>query len=298
MTAIVWFRRDLRIRDHPALHAACRDAERVVPVFVLDERLLHGRHRSGARTQFLLECLDALDHALRGRGSRLVIRRGDPVTELPALAREVGANTVHAAVDAGPFARRRDLAVAERLAACGIRLRGHPGVFVVDDLRAVRTTGGTPYTVFTPFHRAWLQTPRRAVHRAAPTLPPLPGALDPGAIPSLAELRLDQPLTDPAPGGEPAGRKAMSRVLGSLVEGYDDTRNELGQGGLAPVALPALRLYLPARAREPPRRCPRAGGAPQATVLAGLLRPGPAPLPGQRPSRASAALPRPTALER
>ena len=55
MTALVWFRRDLRVHDHPALRAALDAHERVVPVFCLDDRLLHGRHASGPRTQFLLE---------------------------------------------------------------------------------------------------------------------------------------------------------------------------------------------------------------------------------------------------
>ena len=54
-TALVWFRRDLRVHDHPPLRAALDACERVVPVFVLDDRLLHGRHASGSRTQFMLE---------------------------------------------------------------------------------------------------------------------------------------------------------------------------------------------------------------------------------------------------
>ena len=61
MTALVWFRRDLRVGDHPALRAALERHDRVVPVFCFDERLLAGRHRSGPRTQFLLECLEDLD---------------------------------------------------------------------------------------------------------------------------------------------------------------------------------------------------------------------------------------------
>ena len=90
MTGIVWFRRDLRLRDHPALRAALDRHDRVVPVFCFDDRLLHGRHASGSRTQFLLECLAELDDDLRGIGSGLVVRRGRPEHELPVLAREAG----------------------------------------------------------------------------------------------------------------------------------------------------------------------------------------------------------------
>ena len=82
MTAILWLRRDLRVHDHPALEAARTGGEHLVPVFCFDDRLLHGRHSSGPRTQFLLECLADLDESLRRRGSRLVVRRGRPETRV------------------------------------------------------------------------------------------------------------------------------------------------------------------------------------------------------------------------
>jgi deoxyribodipyrimidine photo-lyase len=82
----MWFRRDLRLHDHPALHAARHGAERLVCVFCLDDALLGGRHASGPRTQFMLECLEALDESLRARGSRLFVRHGKPADELVKLA--------------------------------------------------------------------------------------------------------------------------------------------------------------------------------------------------------------------
>jgi deoxyribodipyrimidine photo-lyase len=82
MTALVWFRRDLRLHDHPGLRAAPDSAGAVIPVFCLDDGLLGGRHASGPRTQFLLECLGELDSGLRDRGSRLVVRHGPPAREL------------------------------------------------------------------------------------------------------------------------------------------------------------------------------------------------------------------------
>ncbi len=227
-TALVWLRRDLRLRDQPALAAALAQADTVVPVFCLDERLLRGRHRSGPRTQFLLECLSDLDGELRARGGGLVVRRGDPAVELAALARETGAETVHACVDAGPFARARDRAVADRLGAQGVALRGHPGVFVVDDLDALRTGSGKPYAVFTPFYRSWLQAPRRQPRRAPRSVCALPSGIDPGRIPELAELGLRQTVGDPATGGETAAAKALSAFLRRRVGDYGDGRNELG----------------------------------------------------------------------
>ncbi len=86
-TAIVWFRRDLRVHDHPALTAAARSADRVVPVLVLDDALLGGRFPSGVRGRFLLGCLHELRAALRERGANLVVRRGRPEAVLGQRAR-------------------------------------------------------------------------------------------------------------------------------------------------------------------------------------------------------------------
>src|ERR1700734_429524 len=108
MTAILWLRRDLRVHDHPALEAARRNVGALVPVFCFDDRLLHGRHASGPRTQFMLESLADLDKSLRRRGSRLVLRHGRPETEIPRLVRETKAEALHFSADVGPFARDRD----------------------------------------------------------------------------------------------------------------------------------------------------------------------------------------------
>jgi deoxyribodipyrimidine photo-lyase len=227
--ALVWFRRDLRLADNPALQAALASAELVVPVFCLDQRLLHGRHSSGPRTQFMLESLSDLDAGLRDAGSGLLIRHGDPAQQLIELARAVGAESVHAAVDAGPFARGRDRAVQSRLKAAGIELRGHPGTFVADDLSAIRTGNDDPYTVFTPFYRRWLKAPRRSVLGAPTSLAPLPDGLERAHVPALSELGLRQEVRAPARGGIQAAAIAASRFLDTLVEGYDSGRDDLGQ---------------------------------------------------------------------
>src|SRR5215207_11564490 len=154
-TALVWFRRDLRVRDNPVLTAAHRECDRVVPVFVLDPRLLEGRFPSPNRAWFLHGCLAELRDALRERGADLVIRHGRPEQELPALARECGATALYYAADVSPFAIARDRRVGE---AVDLDVRPQPGVFVTADVSAVR-----PYSVFTPFHRAWEQLERREV---------------------------------------------------------------------------------------------------------------------------------------
>ena len=113
-TALVWFRRDLRVHDHPGLTAAHRASDLVVPVFVLDPRLLQGRFPSRNRAWFLHGCLVELRAALRERGADLVVRAGRAEDELPALAAEVGATAAYFASDVSPFALARDRRVEAR----------------------------------------------------------------------------------------------------------------------------------------------------------------------------------------
>jgi deoxyribodipyrimidine photo-lyase len=233
VTALVWLRRDLRLHDHPALGAALAEADQVIVVFCFDDALLHGRHASGPRTQFLLECLADLDRSLRARGSRLVVRRGPPQRELPALAEELDARSVHFSADIGPFARERELRVGEALAQAGIEPHAHPGLFVVDDVESITTGAGRPYTMFTPFYRTWLRQPRRRILAAPRSLLALRAGLHPGRVPRLSELGLEQRVIDPAPGGERAARSALRRFLAGPVGDYDEGRAALGQAGVS-----------------------------------------------------------------
>jgi deoxyribodipyrimidine photo-lyase len=204
-----------------------RDAERMIPVFCFDDALLTGRHASGPRTQFLLECLAELDAALRDRGSRLFVRRGSPSREIAQLARETGAQTVHVSADVSPFARRRDLAVRRALADDGIEFITHPGLFALDALEPVRTGQGRPYTVFTPFYKSWLGQPRRETVGLPRALPPTGQKATGGSLPTLESLGLQQEVSDPAPGGEQAGRRALTAFLDGPVDDYADEHNTL-----------------------------------------------------------------------
>ncbi|MHB8234263.1 MAG: cryptochrome/photolyase family protein [Solirubrobacteraceae bacterium] len=228
MTAIVWYRRDLRVHDHPALQAALAEQERVVTVFCLDDRLLHGRHASGPRTQFLLECLTDLDASLRKRGGGLVLRHGPPERELPELARQTQASALHFSTDVTPFARRRAERTRTALQEAGVSLHGHAGLNAIDQVGAPRTQAGRPYTVFTPFHRSWQRQARREVLGAPRALPALPGRIAKGRIPSLTSLGLSQEIDEPPAGGETAGRERLSAFLAEHVAAYGQGRDALG----------------------------------------------------------------------
>jgi deoxyribodipyrimidine photo-lyase len=255
--ALVWFRRDLRVRDHPALRAAA-EGDRAIPVFCFDDRLLHGRHASGPRTQFMLECLNELDVALRERGSGLVVRRGPPERELVKLAREVSANTVHFTADVTPFARRRGERTGRALREAGVELVGHPGLNAVD-VRAIETGQGRPYTVFSPFHQTWLKTSRREVLEAPRELEALPSRLARGRLPTLQALGLEQEVSEPAPGGEPEARRRLDRFLAGPISEYTETHDALGRDRTSRLS-PYLHFgCLSPRAIE--ERLPRGNGA-------------------------------------
>ncbi len=232
-TAIIWFRRDLRVRDHPALAAAVAEHDRVVPLFILDDRLLNGRFASGSRTAFMLGCLRALDDELTARGGRLVVRHGRPEDELVALAQAVGAQTVLWTSDVSAFALQRDAAVTLALAAADIEVRPQPGNFCAD-VSQPRTKADRPMTVFTPFWRQWEKLERRRLLKA-PSRLTLPHDLDPGSLPDgpALEDELAEPFCRP---GEVAGRAAMDAWLDGPIDAYGEQHDTLegGTSGLSP----------------------------------------------------------------
>lgn len=219
---VLWFRRDLRLTDHPALWAALRRQAPIAPLFVLDPALLHGRFSSPNRSWFLLGSLRALAEALRARGSQLTVRVGAAVDVVPAFAREVSAGTVLFSRDATPYGRRRDQSVAARLTDFRIDAKAHPGL-LVHEPEDVLTSDGGPYAVFTPFLRRWLAQPLRPVLDAPPRLGPLPSSLglpdraDDG-IPDRHELGIPAPTADVErllASGEDAARDRLAAWLAS-----------------------------------------------------------------------------------
>src|SRR5262249_41627247 len=114
----------------------------------------------------------------------------------------------------GPVRPPAQRARGARAARSGV-LRA-PGLFAVDDLDAVRTQAGKPYTVFSPFHRTWLAEPRRPVIGRPRAFGSLPSGLPKGRLPDLRDTG-----PDPAPGGEPAGRERLAAFLRDGVASYD-----------------------------------------------------------------------------
>lgn len=148
----MWFRRDLRTHDHPALAraVACADGAPILPVFVV----IPGpwQRLGDPPRDHLARSLAALREDLAG----LHVRVGDPAAELAALARAVGPITVHVTQAHTPGGRDRDARVADALGRLGSRLVVTGTNYAVPP-GTVAKQDGTRYRVFTPFHRAWLR---------------------------------------------------------------------------------------------------------------------------------------------
>lgn len=227
-TSLLWFRRDLRLDDHPALLAAATGPDGtprdVLAVFLADDRLLQS---SGApRRNFLAGCLVALSESM---GGRLLITGGRAAEVIPALAQAVGADSVHVSADFAPYGRARDERVKQALQAVGVELVATGSPYAVAPGR-VRKPDGSAYSVFTPYYRGWLAHGWRK--------PADPGSgvsfLDPASaeVTALAKPRPADQLSAELPEGtallEP-GEAAAHRTFGDFVEsavvGYDDERD-------------------------------------------------------------------------
>lgn len=237
MASIWWIRRDLRLTDNLALQAALAQGQEVIPLFILDTRLLE--LAAPRRRAFLFEGLAKLDADLRQIGSRLVMQRGEPREVLRRVMAESGAQQIYASEDYSPYARRRDAWVAAELPLTLL-----PGVTILHPA-AVAKPDGSPYTVFTPFSRAWKALAVTAVDLLpAPQRLPFPKRWD-------AKFSAQETQAWPSWGGEhgaalfPAGEAEALRRLEHFLSGpvyaYTEDRNRLDLQGTSALS-PYLRF--------------------------------------------------------
>jgi deoxyribodipyrimidine photo-lyase len=227
-TALVWFRRDLRLDDQAALHHALAGFGRVYCTFVYDRSILDALPtRCDRRVEFIRASLRELDAALRTLGGGLIIVFARAEDAIPALAAQLHAGTVFAARDYEPAALRRDQAVASRLAADGRGLRCVKD-HVVFETDEVLTAAQRPFSVFTPYRNAWM---RRLEAQGADGAPGTP--LAPWPVRAIADGRLAPPPASlrraDSPG--PAGCEPLDGVPTLEAIGF-------GQTDLARLAIP------------------------------------------------------------
>jgi deoxyribodipyrimidine photo-lyase len=228
---VVLLTRDLRVHDQPALAAAVERGGPVVPLFVLDERLL-GSFGAPNRVAFLLDALRDLRGSLEELGGGLAVRRGDTVTETVRVALGAGAGAVTMSEDVSAYAQARQRRLDRALAGARISLNAFPGVTVVPP-GDVAPHGADHFKVFTPYWRRWRDEQRRPV-LAAPARLQAPEGFDWGVLPELPELQERWKLTDGATapelpqGGERAGRARLDAWLADGLAGYPEGHDDLG----------------------------------------------------------------------
>ena len=218
----MWFRRDLRLADHPALNAAAEAAAEagatVVPLFLVDPHLW--RPAGAARRRHLVSSLRSLDAAME---QSLVWRWGEPVEAVVALVRETGATSVHISADHAPYGAARDEAVERALAEIGVELVRTGSPYAVAPGRVVKGDG-TPYRVYTPFYRAWLSHGWRAPATSAKEITwatNIPS--DP--MPVIEQIGTTASLDHLPPAGEAAALARWHHFRESALASYAEDRN-------------------------------------------------------------------------
>ncbi|MGV3572187.1 MAG: cryptochrome/photolyase family protein [Ramlibacter sp.] len=224
---LVWLRRDLRLADNAGLYHALKTCRQVHCAFLFDTAILAKLPRQDRRVEFIHDAVLALDERLRAlAGAGLLVLHGAAVEEIPALAARLGVQAVFANHDDEPLAVERDLAVRNALGALGIALHTSKDQ-VLFEREEVLTQAGKPYSVFTPYSRAWLARlddfyvkpypVERYAERLAKGQRPIPTLADLGFAPTnLHELPLGR--------GE-AGAQALLDDFLPRLDRYDALRD-------------------------------------------------------------------------
>lgn len=224
--ALVWFRRDLRLQDNPALQAALDAGHVPVPVYI------HAPHEEGewapggASNAWLHRSLAALDTDLRARGSSLVLRQGDSQSQLQALIEQTGAVAVYWNRKYEPATQPRDAKIKRALREQGIEAESHSGSLMFEPWD-VATQQGRPYKVFTPFWRnalTRLQLPapthvpeRLPAHRASGE------SLD--ALDLAPSIPWDRQFWTHWQPGEAGAHEALTVFIDGALNGYRQQRD-------------------------------------------------------------------------
>ena len=221
--SIFWFRRDLRIEDNPALNAAIDSSDEIIPVFILDENLI--KESGSKRLAYLGASLHELDKSLDGN---LHVMVGDQVTVLKELMERYGASEVHISEEFEPYGKARDL----RVEKAGIKLIRTGSPYAVAPGRVRKPSDDTPYKVYTPFYRAWLDHGWRAPAPKPKTIKCVKPSKNDRNFP---EWNAPEGFEIP-PAGEAAALKRWGEFKKKALNSYDEQRNFAGIDGTSKLS--------------------------------------------------------------
>lgn len=225
-TVIHWFRRDLRVSDNVALSEAVKRAERMIPVFILEAAFRTGPDVGAARLAFLLQSVESLRKNLAELDYPLVIRQGKSEEILPQLCREAGAQAVFANKRYEPYAQKRDERIVGRLNAAGFGFELFKDAVIWEE-QEILTQAGKPFTVFTPYAKAWKT---KVIPAPKLRLKPFSGSISKLEIHSDPLSRTPEevgfPLTQTIPAaGERAASECLRKFLAGPIYRYGEERN-------------------------------------------------------------------------
>ncbi len=232
-TGIVWFRRDLRLADNPALRAAIAQCDLVVAVWIDDPR--DEPWQDGAASQWWLHhSLTSLATALTDKGAGLTIRRGDSLAELRDIIKATGAEAVHWNRLYEPAAVSRDKTIKSALQDDGLVVQSHNGALLIEPWRVLTKTE-TPYRVFTPYWRTAQATMQvddpLPEPRSITTVETPPASVAIDELGFLPELDWDESIASAWTPGESAAMQRAKQFTVKPVRDYDEQRNIPGTDG-------------------------------------------------------------------
>ena len=211
-TSIIWFRRDLRINDHPALLAAIESSDQVIPLFILDKKQIA---EAGAKLlAYMGQSLKALDLSL---DNRLHIIEGDQVEILQEMIYQYKVEEVHISAEYERYGAERDA----RVEAAGIKLVRTGSPYAVTPGRVLKPSDATPYKVYTPFYRGW----RTHGYRAPAVTPKKFNIVQPtDKYRAFPDFQFPEGV-HVIEAGEAAALKRFKEFTKSGLDSYDENRN-------------------------------------------------------------------------
>lgn len=226
---IFWHRRDLRIHDNAGLYKALKNNEKVVPIFIFDQTILHKLESNDTRVLFIYSEIKKLKEEYQSHGSDLLVYFGDPTKIIPELTQELNCSKVYTNRDYEPYAIKRDKSIYEKLVKHDIEFIGSKDHVIFEKNEVVKNDG-TPYLVFTPYSRKWKDLFAMEYKSCYDSLNHLNHLFSPESNQTLIELHemefedieIDQPSKD---------------VSNSTIKSYQKNRNFPSKNGTSRLGI-------------------------------------------------------------
>ena len=221
--SIVWFRRDLRISDHPALVAALSESDEIVPVFIIDSKLIERTGSNGLA--YLAQSLQHLDASL---DKKLQVIAGQPIDVLKKLQEKYNAQSVHISAEYEPVSAAQDAEIEKS----GIKLVRTGSAYAVAPGRVLKPSDQTPYRVYTPFYRAWLTHGWRKPEQKPKSIAAVTPDSDSRQFPDW-KVPTGVSITE---AGEAAANERFKHFQKNGLDNYDEARNLAGIDGTSKMS--------------------------------------------------------------